>query len=383
MLGVVVKTVGRQSETYISRHIDGVCPKRTVVCSLAPCETPARWSPASPVFEVYRSRHRSVRLTRHVLQVANPARRENFDLARIGVWLVTNGVKVVLCEYLQMATTVGGVCRRLGIPVIAHAHGYDVSGQPRVEGWASVYAQELPQMAEIIVVSQFMKQRVLEYGVNPSQVHVVPCGAPVSAELEATRRRDCAKVKLVAVGRLVAKKGPMFLLEAFKQIRSAGVPAELMIIGDGPFREPMVQWIRSNQCADVVHLLGEVPNTVVRDHLRDADLFLQHSITAEDGDEEGLPVSILEAMAEGVPVVSTLHAGIPEVVRHGETGILVAPGDCRAMANSACELLRDGPLRQRMGAAGRSLLDAQFSLERQMGALRHIVAKYMNCEGGK
>jgi glycosyltransferase involved in cell wall biosynthesis len=104
---------------------------------------------------------------------------------------------------------------------------------------------------------------------------------------------------------------------------------------------------------------------------------LQHSVTAEDGDEEGLPVSILEAMAEGVPVVSTLHAGIPEAVRHGETGLLVEPGNCRAMAESACDLLRDEPLRRRMGATARKVVVTRFSLDGQIGALRNIIEKYM------
>jgi glycosyltransferase involved in cell wall biosynthesis len=253
-------------------------------------------------------------------------------------------------------------------------------------GWEETYRTELPRLAEVVVVSTHMKERILEYGVSPARVHVVPCGAAtldesVARDLEETysnRSRNGDGFKLVAVGRLVAKKGPMFLLEAFRQIRASGVPAELYIIGDGPFREAMSQWIASNHFGESVRLVGALPNPEVRRHLREADLFLQHSITAEDGDEEGLPVAILEAMAEGVPVVSTLHAGIPEAVCHGETGFLVRPGDCRAMADKACDLLRDGKLRHRMGRAARTVVTTQFSLNRQIDTLRNIVQKYMH-----
>ncbi|HET7694542.1 MAG TPA: glycosyltransferase [Vicinamibacterales bacterium] len=109
--------------------------------------------------------------------------------------------------------------------------------------------------------------------------------------------------------------------------------------------------------------------------LGDADLFLQHSVTALDGDEEGLPVSILEAMAEGVPVVSTHHAGIPEAVQDGETGFLVPPGDCQAMADRTVRLLFDEDLRRTMGVAAQKRVEASFSIAGELRELRLVLAK--------
>jgi colanic acid/amylovoran biosynthesis glycosyltransferase len=376
MLGVVVSTLGKQSETYIAHHIGSVLPGKTVVCCLAAYDNP-QWRPAAPVFEPYRSRHRSVQLVRSVLSVIAPSRLTSLDLARIGLWFTRHDVRVVLCEYLQVAVSVADMCRRLRIPVVAHAHGYDIAAQPKANSWwAETYRRELPQLAEIVVVSQKMKEQVLEYGVSADRVHVIACGT-VASKVACRGPVDRERYKLVAVGRLIAKKGPMFLLEAFRQIRNRGVAADLIVIGDGPFLEPMKQWIASTGLNTGVQLLGGLSNDEVRRHLADADLFLQHSITAEDGDEEGLPVSILEAMAEGVPVVSTRHAGIPEAVRHGETGFLVEPGDCKGMADMAIELLADQSLRRRMGLAARDVVSAKFSLETNICVLRGIVSGYI------
>jgi colanic acid/amylovoran biosynthesis glycosyltransferase len=153
---------------------------------------------------------------------------------------------------------------------------------------------------------------------------------------------------------------------------------ELSVIGDGEFREPMRQFLLATGLERSVHLLGALSNHEVRRHLREADLFLQHSITADNGDEEGLPVAILEAMAESVPVVATKHAGIPEVVVDGENGFLVTPGDTRGMAERGIRLLKNDALRFRLGhRAVRSIQDARrFTVERELVRLRRVLAKY-------
>jgi glycosyltransferase involved in cell wall biosynthesis len=234
-------------------------------------------------------------------------------------------------------------------------------------------------MQEIIVVSEAMRSQVLSFGVSANRVHVIACGADL--ETGCTRRANHAKpvYKVVAVGRLVAKKGPMFLLEAFRQIRDKGVCATLFVIGDGPFLEPMRQYIRAVKLEDCVHLLGALSHVEVKRHLSDADLFLQHSVTAEDGDEEGLPVSIMEAMAASIPVVSTRHAGIPELVTDGLTGFLVEPGDSSDMADRGAELLTDDALRSKMGDAGRRAVADKFSADRSISELRAVLARY--CPG--
>ncbi len=221
-----------------------------------------------------------------------------------------------------------------------------------------------------------MKDTVLSFGISADKVHVIRCGTVVSASNHARKQEPKTSYKVVAVCRLIAKKGPIFLLDAFRRIRQRITNVEMFVIGDGEFREPMRQYIAATSTEASVHLLGALSNDEVRRHLREADLFLQHSIAADNVDEEGLPVAILEAMAECVPVVATKHAGIPEVVLDGENGFLVAPGDSRAMAERGIQLLMDGALRSKLGGRGLRSVQQRFTVDRELGRLRKVLAKY-------
>jgi len=308
--------------------------------------------------------------------MTTPANVRKLHDVRLGFWLTKNRIRVVFCEYLQVAATVVDLCRRLKIPVVGHAHGYDVTAHVRHTADADGYIGKLRLMDEIVVVSHDMKEKVLGFGVAADKIHVIPCGTVVSASTEARTHEQKASYKALAVGRLIAKKGPILLLDAFRQIRQSISNVELFVIGDGEFREPMRQYLLATGLESSVHLLGALSNDDVRRHLRETDLFLQHSITADNGDEEGLPVAILEAMAESVPVVATKHAGIPEVVVDGENGFLVTPGDTRGMAERGIRLLRDDALRSRLGhRAVHSIQDA-FTVEQELVRLRQILAKY-------
>jgi glycosyltransferase involved in cell wall biosynthesis len=221
-----------------------------------------------------------------------------------------------------------------------------------------------------------MKRRVVQLGANPDHVHVVPCGTPVRDDREPRRHISGSPYKVVAIGRLIGKKGPIYLLESFRRVTDVADGLELYVIGDGPFQEAMRQYVRAAGLDESVHLLGALPNDQVRQHLREADLFVQHSVTADDGDEEGLPVSILEAMSEAVPVISTRHAGIPEAIHDGDTGVLVAPGDCVGMAREISRLLGDETERRTLAAAGHRFVRERFTLAKELADLRTIVDSY-------
>lgn len=375
MLGVIVFAIGRGSETYIARHIDHLAPGCTAVCTFSTSSSDS-WTSSAPVLELFNSSRRSFGIAQEVLRAMSPVGARKLSDARLGLWLIKNRIQVVFCEYLQVAAAVVDLCRRLKIPVVAHAHGYDITAQAREAGWADRYSQKLPLMDEIVVVSQDMREKVLRFGVAAEKVHVIPCGTAVSVDPGAGKQCHRTSFKLLAVGRLTAKKGPILLLEAFRQIRQVIPNVELSVIGDGEFREPMRQYLVATRLEGSAHLLGALSNEEVRKHLRDADLFLQHSITADNGDEEGLPVAILEAMAESVPVVATRHAGIPEVVADGQNGFLVTPGDTAGMAQRSIQLLEDSALRARFGGRALSSVQERFSIDREMVCLREILAKY-------
>jgi glycosyltransferase involved in cell wall biosynthesis len=159
---------------------------------------------------------------------------------------------------------------------------------------------------------------------------------------------------IVVVSRLVAKKGLLDLLEALARVRAGGSAFECVILGDGPLREDVAAAISRLALEGSVELAGPATLAQVRAALRSADLYALTPFVTEDGDREGLPSSLLEAMACGIPVVSTRTAGIPEAVVHGDNGLLAEPRDVAGIAAQLTTLLDDPELRRRLGTRARA-----------------------------
>ena len=149
--------------------------------------------------------------------------------------------------------------------------------------------------------------------------------------------------------------------------------ARLRMIGDGPLWGPCLDLAKALAISDAVTFLGPQPHEVVKEEMRRARCFVQHSVEAQSGDSEGTPVAILEAGASGLPVVSTRHAGIPDVVVEGETGLLVDEFDVRAMAAHMLRLAREPNLAADLGRAARQRMESHFSNEKSLSRLWSII----------
>jgi colanic acid/amylovoran biosynthesis glycosyltransferase len=356
MLALLTAAVGRPSETYIASHASLLFPGATSVCSFSAQPQPY-WTPPAPVFHLKRSR-----LSRFRARDEDPLLLTRFEIARLAYWLASTRPRVVLCEYLQVA-----------IPVVAHSHGYDLSAQLRQPGWSELYARVLPSLAAIVIVSPCFRPVLQGLGVSTGRIHVIPCGVPVPEPSRLRSHTLSPAARGVAVGRLVAKKGPIFLAESIRLIRQSLPDFRCRIVGDGPFLEPLRQFLAAHRMQDAVELAGPLPHADSLAAIAAADIFLQHSVTAADGDQEGLPVSILEAFAAGVPVVSTHHAGIPDAVVDSQCGFLVPPGDCAAMARGAVQLLREPALRASFARAAHERLRLHFDQNRNLDSLRALL----------
>jgi len=174
---------------------------------------------------------------------------------------------------------------------------------------------------------------------------------------------------IVSVGQLKEKKGLRYLLEACGVLAERGLDLRCDIIGDGPLRAELDDLIVRLGLSGRVSLLGPLPHPDVIDRYRTSHLFVLPCIVAADGDRDGIPNAILEAMAMALPVISTPISGIPEVVRDGETGFLVPPGDVGALADTVQRVLKDPELRARVAAAGRRLVTEEFDIGRNVDRL--------------
>jgi colanic acid/amylovoran biosynthesis glycosyltransferase len=280
-------------------------------------------------------------------------------------------VEVVLIEYLDVWLSVVPWLVRRGLRVFGHAHGYDVSVRLGEPWWREQY-RAYDSATGVITVSEHARRRLVDIGLDEAQVSVIPCGVDVPGAVPHRAPRE--EVVVAAVGRMVAKKHPLATIEAFRRASVEVDGLRLVMLGDGPLLEDARVAVRAAGLEDRVELLGARPHRDVVDLLARADVFAQHSVVSPtNGDEEGLPVGVLEAMASGLPVVSTRHAGIPEAVEEGVTGLLVQEGDVDAMAAALVELGRDPQRRVTLGLAGHARAAARFSWAREQRDLRALL----------
>lgn len=201
---------------------------------------------------------------------------------------------------------------------------------------------------------------------------VVRCGIDPSAFDLSTR--NPVPGRIVLVSGLQEKKGHCYLVEACGILRSRGVPFECLLIGGGPLREPLARQIETLGLGEQVKLLGAVPNDEIRRYLDTAVVFPLPAVVARSGDQDGIPVALMEAMAAGIPVISTNVSGIPELVRDGCSGIVVPPRDAQALAVALERVLTKPDLAKDMVDQGRRLIEEEFDITATSSQLRTLFA---------
>lgn len=344
--------------SFIDWHLSDIAPGRTVaVGHYGAVESGNLWKTSCPELLLDRWRARlSVRLVKRM--GFSEDRLRQIAVAR---FLRRHSVGVVLGEYLDDFLSYVPLLNRMGIPYVVQGHGIDVSAALRRPGVAQGYLAYRSARA-VLTRSEFHRQRLIGIGLPAEKVHVNRGG--VEVPLEVSVRPPEAKRRLLAIGRLAPKKGPFYLLEAFRRAALRDPEISLDYIGGGPFIWGIRQFVDACGLEGRVRLHGTAPEALKQRLLRECGVFVQHSLTnPENGDEEGLPAAIQEAMAAGMAVVATRHAGIPEAVIEGETGLLVDEGDVEAMARAFLDV---GPRAADLGRAGhaRALICDAWPVER-------------------
>jgi colanic acid/amylovoran biosynthesis glycosyltransferase len=280
-------------------------------------------------------------------------------------------VAAVLAEYGTTGVLVGAACRQLRIPLIVHFHGYDASVHSILSENAEQYRVMFREAAAVIAVSRPMQRKLISLGAPAHKVHYNPCG--IDCREFAGADPAAAPPVFVGAGRFIEKKAPDLTLQAFAEVHRAVPEARLHMVGDGPLLDRCRELAIELGIADSVTFLGAQPHSVVQGEMRRARGFVQHSVEAASGDSEGMPVSILEAGASGLPVVSTRHAGIPDAVSNGETGFLVDERDVTGMAEYMLQLAKDPALAGKLGQAARGRIQESFSKEQSLSRLWAII----------
>ena len=262
-------------------------------------------------------------------------------------------------------------CTDLDLPLVVHFHGHDAYRLSILDGVGQDYPEMFERAAAIVAVSRHMENQLLGLGVPRDKLHYNIYG--VDLNLFRGASPGGSPPIFVFVGRFVDKKAPYLTLLAFRSVVRAVPDARLVMIGDGYLRNCCEQLARAYGCYDNVEFLGPCSHQEVAVTMRGARAYVQHSLRANDGNSEGTPLSILEAGSSGLPVVSTCHAGIPDVVVHGRTGLLVEEGDVDGMAENMLNLAQSPELASQMGKAARDRIRNHFSMESSIGGLWSIV----------
>lgn len=376
-LAIASRSFSQPSETFIRSHVRHIAPNDTaLICS----DESGYAFDGHPVLTgvdlggnyVVKPTWWETKL--YALEIEDAKRRENGVMEaafnhRVARFLRRNKVKVLMAEYGVLGLKLMEVRERWNGRFFVHFHGYDASRLLNDERYLARYRLLADRIDGAIAPSNFLAQNLVRAGFAPNKTFVSPCGVdPLQFQPNSARRNH-----VLMVGRLVEKKGPELSIQAFAAATRSFDDWVLDVVGDGPKLEECKSLAAMLGIADKVTFHGSCSHEYVRMRMQSARIFLQHSVTAANGDTEGMPVAILEAMATEMAVVSTLHSGIPEAVQHDKTGLLVAERDVDGMALALTELMRSPAKISDFGRAGRERIKAEYSVDVMTRKLRNIL----------
>jgi glycosyltransferase involved in cell wall biosynthesis len=267
------------------------------------------------------------------------------------------------------------IARALGVPLVVHYHGGDATKEKHYRrGFVpTIYQQRLAQLqrdaALFICVSDFIRDRLLARGFPADKLLVHRYGIEIDPVAEPETAPGVGEPYLLFAGRFVEKKGIDLLIEAMRRLEGEERSLRLMLVGDGPIAGKLR---RAAVGLAKIEFAGWLPNDELRRRMRGALAVCVPSHETPEGDAEGLPNVVLEAMEAGVPVIGTRHAGIGEAVEDGRTGLLVPPGDVAALTAALRRLADEPDMAWKMGAEARRVAIGKFDAAAQSRRLEAI-----------
>jgi len=286
-------------------------------------------------------------------------------------YLKEEKIDVVFVEYGTGGAMVTEACKIANVPLVIHYHGADVHHRKTVEEYLPYYKKAFAYASALISVSKDMIGELIELGAPKEKIHLASCGVDVTKfpQLDISKNGK----EFLSIGRFVEKKSPSSVVEAFKIVHDKFPDARLTMVGQGPLFEQTKALIEKLDLQDAINLSGILKTDQIKVLLSKTRVFVQHSVTAKDGDKEGTPVTILEAGASGLAIVSTRHAGIKEAVIDGETGYLVDEHDVAGMANYMIKFAEDIDLAVEMGAKEAEHIRKNYDINDRIKTLTAIL----------
>ncbi|HEY1017038.1 MAG TPA: glycosyltransferase [Herpetosiphonaceae bacterium] len=257
------------------------------------------------------------------------------------------------------------LAERGGAALVTSFYGYDVSMLPREALWRERYRELFARGARFIALAPEMAAALRELGCPAEKIAVIPLGIDLGRFRYERRGWDGGPINALMVASFVPKKGHLVALEALALLLPEFPTLRLHLVGDGELRPAIEAAIERLGLAGAVTLHGNVPYATAGELGDQAHLFVLPSLTAPDGNQEGLPTVLIEAQARGLPVVATRHAGIPSVVREGASGFLAEENDVASLAAAWRALLERPAAWPELGATGRAIVEESYDAAKQ------------------
>lgn len=264
--------------------------------------------------------------------------------------------------------------QKLGVPVITSFHGSDVAVHGMRQSGFSWNIREVIWKSDYVVArSESLRTQLIHLAGNPEKIGIQRTGIPLENWVFQERNEPKEGAwRFLQVGRLVPKKGWATTCKAFHEVLKKHPNSELIICGKGPMEEKLIRFAEQLGVSSRVRFLGFLDENELLEEMKKAHLYLHPSETTGGGDAEGVPNSMLEAMATGLPVCATFHGGIPEAIVDGKSGLLVPEGDDQKLAEAIGSLLENKILRDEIGKQGRQSVEEGFDRCSQIKKLEKI-----------
>jgi colanic acid/amylovoran biosynthesis glycosyltransferase len=357
-LAIFSPNANAYSETFIQAHKDLPFSIKFYHDGFVPRQLEGEGFLTSSIFRLY------FKLYHRVFKTFSPD-----ELALIKS-LKKERINYVLAEFGITGAKTLNLVKYLNLPLMVHFHGADAFKKDTIEKYESTYKSMFFYAKHVIAVSNVMDSQLIKLGC-PKEKLTLNVYGPKDEFYEITPNYNSKQ--FVAIGRFVDKKAPYATILAFKEVLEKHPDAKLIFGGSGPLL---------NTCQNICSILGLNKSVIFSGILSHADVmslfstslaFVQHSIVADNGDSEGTPVIILEAAAASLPVVSTRHAGIPDVIIENVTGFLVDEMDTNRMAQHMIYLCDHPDEAKKMGIASSNHVKQSFSLEKHLKTLTQLI----------
>jgi glycosyltransferase involved in cell wall biosynthesis len=307
-------------------------------------------------------------LARHPLELAKSLEAVARAVEQLD-WVREFDPDVIHAHWASYPSTAAMILGRLlGKPFGFTCHAHDIFVHDHL------LREKIESAAVPVTISRYNVEWLVEHVTARARerLTVIHCGVdlPNLPFQDEGREEDL----IVTVGRLDPIKGFDVLIDALAELKRQGRRLRCQVIGQGPLRPELQTRVDRQGLSELVELIGARPQVEVRAALRAATVFTLPSLIAPSGDRDGIPVSLMEAMAAGAPVVSTRVSGIPELIEDEREGLLVSPHDSQALAQALARLLDDAALRRRLAVAARARIEREFDAAREASKLLELFA---------